>query len=157
MYSFFKKVVCVLFLISMLLSLIGCSDKSYQDYDVGENFGHNVDGHFKKLPNNYCLQVDLGTITTVFIIPTDKTDVPFFTNSIYLQNAILTGHYITGWFNDTHLILCEEKNNSERTYLSLEFCSNTIVYYDMEDTIYNEFGFTVQDWFVLCNTYAEIK
>lgn len=141
-----------MFLLSVLLSMSGCADKSYQGYNVGENFGHNIDGHFKKLPKDYCMEVLLGSTTKVFKIPDEKIDIPFFSNSVYLENATLEGHYILGWFNDTHLVLCEEKNDSVCEYFSLEFGSNSIIYYDNEESVYDKFGFNKKDWFFLCNT-----
>lgn len=148
----FKEAACVMFLISILLSLFGCSDISYQEYGIGENFGHNRDGHYKKLPQNYCIEVLLGDAATVFIVPASKSNVPFFTKSVYNQAPVVKGHYIMGWFNDNYLVLCEEKPDSSCAYFSLEFGSNIVTYYDNVNSIYDEFGFGVQDWFLLCNS-----
>lgn len=157
MRKIFKMALCAMLLLSILLSLCGCSDKSYKQYNVGENFGHNIDGHMKRLPKNYCMQVDLGSRTKVFIVPTNKTGLPFFEYSVYLERSVLEAHYIKGWFNDSYLVLCEEKTDSSYVYLSLEFDTKNITYYENEESVYNEFNFVEDDWFSLCNTYKEIN
>ena len=142
-------------LLSLLFSLFGCADKSYQEYEVGENFGHNIDGHFKKLPENYCIEVLLGSRASVFIVGNDKLAVPFFEKSVYLEEAVVEGHYIKGWFNDSHLVLCEEGADDQCKYFSLKFGSNEIVSYESEKQVCREFNITEQDWFSLCNTNEE--
>ncbi len=151
-----KKLILIILItlacFAFLNSCTGGFEEKYSDMEIGQIFGSNVDGHQKKLPHNFCLDVSLGSETRLIKIPDDKLDLPYFTNSVYNSPAIIEGHFIKGWYNDNIVILCEETTEDTK-YIVVEFETQKIEYLTNEQEL-AKYG--NMSWFTLCNTYDQI-
>lgn len=154
-----KRIIGVVIIMSVISFLFGkCSffkEVRFCDLEIGKNFYGNRDGHYKKLPNNYCLDVELKSTTRLFKIEDAFLDKVFDPYTQY-DDIIMQAHYIKGYYNDSFLILCEERVDDSCIYWSFEFNTNNIESYESEDDVYELFGFNSEQWFSLCNTNAEI-
>lgn len=132
----------------------------FSELEVGENFYHSRDGHYKKLPHNYCLWIDLGSTASLFKVPDDRLDVSLNDDvdfpDAYLKNAFLEAHYIYGYYNDEYLILWEEKSDNSYAYLSFAFSSQAVEHYADITMVYERFGFQEDAWIPLCNENKDI-
>ena len=156
------KAIKFLSILSFLL--VGCSfyqEISFSEIDVGEQFYGNRDGYSLKIPYNYCLCVELTSKTGVFKVPDELLDVPYAGDekhdAVYNCNRIIEGHYVKGYYNNEYLVLCEEKEKNEFSYLALNLLNEEITCFFSENEVYEVFNFNSKDWFVLCNTYDEIQ
>ncbi|MBQ8288017.1 MAG: hypothetical protein IJX76_04505 [Clostridia bacterium] len=155
-----KMLVLMVAIIATSLLLHGCTigvEECYSEIEIGEIFGNNIDGHQKKLPQDYCLDVDLGSQTRLFKVPDDLLDKPYFSNSVYNTTAILEGHFIKGYYNADYLVLCEEKENDELAYLTFDFGDESVRYHRDVEAICELIGVDSLEWFSLCNTNQEIQ
>ena len=137
---------------TFLNSCLSNYEEKYSNIEIGQIFGNNIDGYQKKLPNNFCLDVNLGSKTRLIKIPEEKLNVPYFTNSVYNTPAVIEGHFIKGWYNDDVVILCEEFSEGIR-FAIVEFDTLKIDYASSEQDL-NEYEDI--NWFTLCNTFDEI-
>jgi len=148
-----KRIICIFLCLGILFLLNSCSQaETFSSIEVGENFGSNRDGYFKKISEDYCLFVLKSENTRLLRINENDKNKDFFNESVY-NNAIeiLNDHYISGYFNDDYLILCEEKE--VHRYLSFNFKTEEIVYYDAGWYVFSEFNFGEEDMFALCDSY----
>ncbi len=149
-----KRILEVIIMLSVLMllnSCIGNYEETYSNIEVGQNFGHNRDGYQKKLPHNFCLSVDLGSTARLIKIPDEKLHIPYFTNSVYSTPAVIEGHFIKGWYNDSVVVLCEESSEGMR-FVAVDFETLKTEYVSSEQEL-GEYGYI--NWFTLCNTFAE--
>ncbi len=135
---------------------------SFSDLEIGETFGGNIDGHFKKLPQDYCLFVLLGSEATLFKVSDEALDVDLYGGDDYIDfckmsedKKIMQGHYIKEYHNNEYLILCEEKREG-LLYYSFKYSSCGIECFDDVNTVYKTFGFDSDEWLPVCNTYDEM-
>lgn len=149
------EVMVILSIISALLSGCGLDEVRFVNIKAGENFAGSRDGHFKKLPGNYCLEVNLKSNTRLFKVTDAFLDTTWDSSAKH-DECILKGHYIKGFYNDIFLILCEEKDDNSCVYWSFDFLTQDIESYASETDVYNIYGFNSNQWFILCNTNAEI-
>ena len=151
-----KKLILILTITllfsAFLNSCIDSLEEKYSDMEIGQTFGSNIDGYQKKLPHNFCLDVNLGTKTRLIKIPDDKLDLPYFANSVYNSPTIAEGHFIKGWYNDNRVILCEETTEGI-TYVVIEFETQKTERIANEEEL-AKYGSI--SWFALCNTYEQI-
>lgn len=158
-----KKQIVMLVIFIVLVSVFRNCDfelpfmknPHFNDIAIGKTFSHSRDGHCLKVADNYCLAVDLGSVTTLGKIPDEYLNEEWTYNYVY-RNAILEAHYIKAYFNDTHLVLCEEDFDFNLNYLSFEFSSEKVIFYESEEAVLNTFEFESTQWRVLCNTYEQI-
>lgn len=147
--------------ISMVLFSCAVKDKSFREIRPGENFYQNVDGHYKKLPNEYALRVLLGEKTSLIKLPEHLLNVKLGSVddiiTLHQNGEILEAHYIKGYFNDSYLILCEETTENQYAYISFNFDTEEIAQYSDVETLYETFGFASSHWFTLCNTYEQME
>ena len=146
------KLLSLFFILTITIILAGCisvnvKEEVYSELEIGEIFGINRDGHHQKLPQNYCLGVDLGSTTKLFKIPDEMLDVGFYSESVYNTPGILEGRYVRGYFDDEKIVLCEEVSYREFEYV--------IFYFSTQETFLITESFAEQvrtsDWFSLCN------
>lgn len=141
----------------ILFLLSGCSwfkEEQYDDMKIGQVFYSNRDGHYIKLPQNYCLGIDLKTETGLFKISEEDSEKAF--SSVYNNPRIISGHYIQGYYNNDYLVLCEESQKNVYRYLSFHFDTQEITEYPDEQKVLETFEFSSDDWRTLCNTYTEM-
>ena len=150
------KIIALLSALSFLTGCIWFEGVSFSEVEIGKNFIHSRDGHCKKLPQNYCLYVDLGSVTQLLKVAEEKIDEVWDPSSEYNKH-ILERHFIKGYFNDEYLLLCEEKEDDSLVYWSLKFSDETIESYTDIEQVYKLFPASSIHWFVLCNTNAEIR
>lgn len=93
---------------------------AFSDIRVGDTFAYNIDGYCQKLPHNYCLMVLPGSETSVYVLPDELPDESFLP-ATDCPTPILSAPYIKGYYNDTHLVLCEETEPHQYRYLSVRF------------------------------------
>lgn len=154
--------VAVVFILSVLLSACMFLHKEvyFSEVQIGENFFGTRDGHFTKLPNNYCLAIIYRSTTGLFKVSDEFLEAPFAGDSdhapVYNTERILEGHYIRGYYNDKFVVLCEEKSDGSYVYLSFEFSSEEVRCYSNVNEVYEVFEFDSSRWFSLCNTSAQI-
>ena len=144
-----KKIILSLLVLSTLFSLCCClQEEVFSSIQTGETFGHNIDGHQKKLPYNYCLDVNLGSKTRLFKVPDEYLDVPYFTNSVYNTPSIIEGRYIKGYYDNEKIIFCEETDTDIYEYIIFYFATQDISRITDEQSLpYIESN----EWFSLCN------
>ena len=150
-----KLILGVIIIFSVLTPISSCIsnyEEKYSNVEIGQNFGSNIDGYQKKLPNHFCLDVNLGSKTRLIKIPDEKLNVPYFTNSVYNTPAVIEGHFIKGWYSDSVVILCEEFSEGIR-FVVIEFETLKINYVSSEQEL-DEYGDI--NWFTLCNTFDEM-
>ena len=138
------------------LSFLSCCKQNVEEIylriEEGENFGSNIDGYQKKLPHNFCLDVDLDTKTRLFKVPDNLIDKPYFSNSVYNTPSIVEGRYIKGYYDNEKLILCEEISIGEFEYVVFNFFTQQITRITNEKELLK---FEIDRWFILCNTIQE--
>lgn len=139
----------IVFLFSVFVGCGIMKEECYSQLKVGENFGSNIDGHQKKLPHNYCLDVDLGNKARLFKVPFELLDKPYFSNSVYNTPAILEGRFIKGYFDNEKLVLCEEVSRGDFEYVIFYYATQETTRITDEKQL-NAYG-TIM-WFALCNT-----
>lgn len=100
--------VIIISIVSFLLSGCGFGEVHFADIEEGRNFNGSRDGHYKKLPHNYCLDVDLGSTTRLFKVADEFLNTRWDSAAQH-DEIILKGHYIKGYYNQYFLVLCEEK------------------------------------------------
>ena len=146
-------------LLGIICNSFSFKSKSFSEIEIGERFGLNRDGYEMKIADNYCLCVDLGSVTKLIKVPDNRLDTDFYGDEnnrpLYLEKAILEGHYIEGYYNDEYLVLWEEKE-TENSFLSFNFQTKQIDHYENVESVYEKFGFSDDDWFSLCNTYEQM-
>lgn len=154
--DFVRKMTTWVVMLVLLLSIFaGCGikiEECYSQIKEGENFGSNVDGYQKKIPHNYCLDVNLSTKARLFMVPYDLLDKPYFTNSVYNTPAILEGRFTKGYYDNEKLILCEEMSKGNFEYVVFYFATQKIDRITDEKQI-DTYG--IITWFMLCNTIEE--
>ncbi len=147
----------------LLIACLFCScvfdELSYSSVRIGENFHHNVDGYFKKIPHNYCIWlIELSSTCAVFKVPENLLDTPFLgdehNDAVYNAPKVLEGYFVKGYYNENYLILCEFYEDQYR-YVSLDFTDQIVNYHHNENDIYELFDFCTDDWFKLCNNKSE--
>jgi hypothetical protein len=156
MKKIFKGVILI-FIISFIFS--GCNfskDIKFGQIEIGANFMSSRDGYYKKLPYNYCLNVNFRSKVQLFKVADEYVD-QIWDSSIYYDCSILEGHFIKGFFNDNYLVLCEEENNNNLLYLSFNFFNGDIQYYANINELHDIFENQSYQWFLLCNTNQEIQ
>ena len=153
-----KKIISLILSLSLLF-LSGCehnkgavAEESYLDIKEGENFGGNVDGYQKKLPYNFCLDVDLSEKARLFKVPDNLLNKPYFLHSVYNTPAMLEGRFIKGYYDSTELVLCEEVALGKLEYTVFDFkTQKTKITNDEKEIAQKVQG----KWFFLCNTIEE--
>lgn len=150
------KLLSLFFILTITIILAGCisvnvKEEVYSELEIGEVFGINVDGYHKKLPQNYCLNVDLGTNAKLFKVPDEKLDVPYFSNSVYNTPEILEGRYIKYFYDNEKIILCEEVLKEKFEYFAFYFSSQEVI------TLTESFAEKLKtgEWSSLCNTMSQ--
>ena len=154
-----KLYIVIICLTTALLLFSGCDyfkEHKFGEIKIGENFIHSRDGHYKKLPNSFCLNVDLGSETSLIKVGKEHY-YEDWDCTWYYDSPIIKGHYIKCFYNDKYLVLCEEYENDEFAYLTFEFASEQIVYYDTLEEIYELLNIDSIKWSSLCNTNEEIR
>lgn len=71
------KLVIFISILSFIFSACGIKEEWFSDIETGENFYSNIDGHCKKLPHNYCLDIDLSSTARIYRVPEDLLNIPF--------------------------------------------------------------------------------
>lgn len=161
MKSAFKTII----LLSVLTILLnGCysliedwsifDPKTFDEREIGEVFFGSRDGHYEKLPNNYCIRVDLGTEASLFKVPDEFISNQWDT-SVGNYNIVLKGHFIKGYFTSQYYVLCEEKENGDVLYLTFDFSNEEVRYYEGTDEICKLLNVDSIPWSSLCNTNAQ--
>ena len=145
-------VIIIFSVLTLLNSCISNYEEKYSNIEIGQNFGSNRDGYQKKLPNNFCLDVNLSSKTRLIKIPDEQLNVPYFANSVYNTPSVIEGHFIKGWYSDNVVILCEEFSQGIR-FVVVEFETLKINYVSSEQEL-DEYGDI--NWFTLCNTFDEM-
>ena len=147
----------IIYISSIAFFSSGCSlfrEERYGDMAIGQFFYGNRDGDHMRLPKDYCLQIDYSGGTSLFkVSETDKTK-PFM--EVYNTPKIISGHYILGYYTETHMIFCEEKEKGVFNYFSFSFDTQEIKDYPDKQAVMDEFEFSAKDWITLCNTLEEL-
>ncbi len=128
----------------------------FSDLEIGENFYGSLDGHYKKLPNNYGLSVDLGSKTFLFRVPDEYVDVKFSSSFCY-DNIVVEGHFIKGFYTSDYLALCEERDNGDLVYLTFDFHNKKFKYHFEVSEMCKLLNVDSISWFPLCNTNKQIR
>ena len=140
----------------VITGLSGCGilkEERYGDMHIGEVFCSNRDGHFIRLPQNYCLCVELNAETSLFKVSEEDSKKLYYEMDI--GPWIISGHYILEYYNNDYLVLCEETQKDVYRYVSFRFDTQEIQEYPEENTVLDTFQFSSDKWRPLCNTYAE--
>lgn len=158
-----RKIIVVSMLVFAVIVLWkGCasSETTYGQVEIGETFNHNRDGYYMKLPQGYCLAVDLGEKTRLIGISDEQENIAFGGDgeheAVYNNPQTMSAHYIKGYYNDNYLVLCEELEDESLVYWSFCFDDKKITRYDTAQEVFSLYNFDSKDWFTLCNTYDQI-
>lgn len=162
-----KRLCKVMVMVAVLLILLtGCNqydesffsvrrkDVRFMDLKIGTVFWGGRDGYYEKLPQNYCIRVDLGEKACLFRFSDETVPLESF-NSLPYDTAILEAHFIKGHYNDEYLLLCEEKEDDSLVYWSFRFSDETIESYTDIEQVYQRFPPSSIHWSSLCNTNAQ--
>lgn len=161
-----KQIIIMVTFIALVMVLRNCdfeipfikeNEMRFDDIEIGEVFTYSRDGFCEKVANNYYLWVDLGSFTSLAKISDEHLNDEWSGGSYVWDDIILKENYIKGYFNDTHLVLCEEKLDFSLVYLSFEFSSEKVVFYEDEESVLTTFGFESTQWHSLCNTFEQRK
>ena len=151
------KGVIILSVLSILLSSCNIfKDINFGEVKIGENFMSSRDGYYKKLPYNYCLNVNLRSKAQLFKVD-DKYIDTTWDFSLFYDCIILEGHFIKGFYDSKYLVLCEEKDDDTILYVSFNFLTGVVQNHTNIGEVYNLFENPPKQWFVLCNTNKEIQ
>ena len=155
-----KKLFKLLFLLLILPILFtSCeffNDVKFGEIEVGENFWSSRDGHYKKLPHNYCLNIVLRSKAYLFRVPIEYNNTEWDSSLCY-DNIIIEGHFIKGFFDSEYLVLCEEQEKGNLIYIVFGFSDEQIQYYHALDDVYDLLNLYSFRWFDICNTNEEIE
>ncbi len=156
MKKLFKTLIILQFL---LFILVGCSffkPVVFNDLEVGKNFLISRDGYYKKLPSNYCINVELRKKASLFKVPDEQLNSEW-NLSLNDSDVVVEGHFIKGFFTSEYLVLCEEKENDDVDYAVFSFGNGQLRYYKTPDEVYAFLDIDSVQWFTLCNTNREIN
>ena len=152
-----KKVLMIVILLSVLSCFLGgcllTNETVFGKVKVGYHFLWSLDGSYKKLPYNFCLEIDYGSVARLFRVDDEYVDREW--DSTRHFDTILEGHFIKGYYDTEYLLLCEEKEDDSLLYWRFDFADETIRSYTDLDQL-NEIVDGATKWFPLCNTNEEI-
>ncbi len=155
-------IVCVLMVACVLFG--GCdyafdkmfNIKEYHEAEVGEAYNLTFDSKDIKLPKNYIFFGLSFSESLLCKIEDDQLYSDWEMDDVHpMECPILEGRYVFITYTEDYAILCEEVEARNLKYLSLEFDTQAVEYYDELETIYENFGEEL-DWYTGTATFDSL-
>lgn len=91
-----KKQIVILVIFIVLVSVFRNCDfelpfmknPHFSDIAIGKTFSHSRDGYCEKVADNYCLAVDLGSVTTLGKVPDECSNEEWTYSVVLIAGAI---------------------------------------------------------------------
>lgn len=141
-----KTRLCIISIaLELILSMLfpDCSgSKQFSEVGVGDFFYVSRDAKYQRLPDNYCLFVDTFFSAYLFQVPSEDENITVQQLEKNLFNnyeIILHARYIKGGFNETDLVLVEEKEDQTIQYIVFHFENGTYKHIATEEALREEY------------------